>query len=125
VARRGRLAVVGIAALALAALYAGGALRLGQPAAPDPSAPLVRIVQANIDQKNKWRPENLPLIFSDYLRLSTQAGPAAPDIVVWPEGALPAVITDLIAPGSSYAAPFAASLAPGQTLMMGANRVEA
>src|SRR5690606_7891890 len=118
------LATAGVALAALAALYVGGAARLARPLAPDPAAPLIRIVQANVDQKNKWRPENLPLIFADYLRLSGGAGPARPDIVVWPEGALPAVVTDLIDPRSPYAAPLAASLAPGQTLMMGANRAE-
>src|SRR5690606_10023921 len=112
--RRGRLATAGAAALALAVLYAGGAARLARPLAPDPSAPLIRVVQANVDQKEKWRPENLPLIFSDYLRLSGGPGAARPDIVVWPEGALPAVVTDLIDPRSPYAAPLAASLAPGQ-----------
>src|SRR5690606_37513474 len=68
--RRGRLATAGVALAALAALYVGGAVRLARPLAPDPAAPLIRIVQANVDQKNKWRPENLPLIFADYLRLS-------------------------------------------------------
>jgi apolipoprotein N-acyltransferase len=44
-------------------------------------------------------------------------------VVVWPEGALPAVIDDLLAPGSPYVDRLGAGLRPGQTLMMGANRV--
>jgi len=45
--------------------------------------------------------------------------------VVWPEGALPAVIDDLLAPGSPYAPRLVAALEPGQTLLMGANRAQA
>jgi apolipoprotein N-acyltransferase len=44
--------------------------------------------------------------------------------VVWPEGALPAVIDDLIAPELPYAGALAAAIAPGQSLFMGANRVD-
>src|SRR5690606_17817847 len=113
---------VAIALAALAGLYGFGAARLAgaaEGAAAD--APLVRIVQADIDQKDKWRPENLPQIFADYLRLTTAPGPAEPQVVVWPEGALPAVIDDLLAPGSPYGPALAAALRPGQVLLMGAN----
>ncbi|MFA7647888.1 MAG: apolipoprotein N-acyltransferase [Phenylobacterium sp.] len=113
---------VAIALAALAGLYGFGAARLAgaaEDAAAD--APLVRIVQADIDQKDKWRPENLPQIFADYLRLTTAPGPAEPQVVVWPEGALPAVIDDLLAPGSPYGPALAAALRPGQVLLMGAN----
>jgi apolipoprotein N-acyltransferase len=85
---------------------------------------MVRVVQANIDQKEKWRPENLELIFETYVHLSRHRGPTPPDIVVWPEGALPAVVDDLLAPGSPYGPRLVAALNPGQTLLMGANRAE-
>ena len=78
-------------------------------------------MQANIDQKEKWRPENLPLIFSDYVRLTTRPAPATPQVIVWPEGALPAVFDDLVAPGSPYGPALAEALRPGQVLLMGAN----
>ncbi len=122
----GRTRIVGAVAMVatLAALYGFGALRLSDRLAVRTDAPLVRIVQGNIDQKEKWRPENLDMVFSTYVRLSTQGSKARPDIIVWPEGALPAVIDDLLAPGSPYAARLTDALAPGQTLMMGANRVE-
>ncbi|WP_309644622.1 apolipoprotein N-acyltransferase [Phenylobacterium sp.] len=119
--RRARFAAVGVALLALAGLYGAGAVRLADTPAPAADAPRLRIVQANIDQKDKWKPENLDAIVSTYVRLTRQGG-ATPAIVVWPEGALPAVIDDLLAPGSPYVDRLAGALAPGQTLMLGANR---
>jgi apolipoprotein N-acyltransferase len=121
---RPRALTLTFAAIALAGLYGFGFDRLGQAAPTPATAPLVRVVQANIDQKDKWRPENLQLIFDTYVGLTRRPGAARPDIVVWPEGALPAVIDDLLAPASPYAPRFRDALEPGQTLMMGANRVE-
>ncbi len=118
--RRGRVIAVGAAALALVGLYGAGAVRLGGAPGAAPDAPRIRIVQADIDQKDKWKPENLDQIVDTYVELSQRPGTV--DIVVWPEGALPAVIDDLLAPGSPYVDRFVGALAPGQTLLMGANR---
>jgi apolipoprotein N-acyltransferase len=85
------------------------------------------VVQANIDQKDKWKPENLAMVFDAYADLSdrpAQNGRGVPSVVIWPEGALPAVIDQLIQPGSAYAFKLRNLLQPGQTLLMGANRVE-
>jgi apolipoprotein N-acyltransferase len=123
--RRARAAALGLGLVALAGLYGFGAARLARAAPISPQAPLVRVVQADIDQKNKWRPENLNQIFATYLSLSDRTAARRPDVIVWPEGALPAVIDELIAPGLPYGPALSAALAPGQTLMMGANRAEA
>ncbi|MFM1958561.1 MAG: apolipoprotein N-acyltransferase [Pseudomonadota bacterium] len=120
VRRAARAAAVAIAFLALHAW--GQAWIAAAPAAP--SGPLVRIVQADIDQKTKWRPENLEGIFRTYLDLTARPSATPPALVIWPEGALPAVINDLLAPGSPWRAALAQALAPGQVLAMGANRVE-
>lgn len=112
--------------LALIGLFAGGAGRLAASArtAYAPDAPLIRIVQADIDQKEKWKAENLDQVFQDYVELTRSRGSGVPDVIVWPEGALPAVINDLIAPGSPYAPRLRDALRPGQHLLMGANRAE-
>lgn len=128
VGRRSRAAALGLALMALAGLYAHGHLRLrAAPAGPAiaADAPLIRIVQADIDQKDKWRPENLRMIFDAYAGLTRRQAAARPDIVIWPEGALPAVIDDLLAPQSIYGPLLRDTLAEGQTLLMGANRAEA
>ena len=121
-AQAGAMVATGVA---LIALYGGGAGRLAAARtiyAPD--APVLRVVQADIDQKEKWRSENLDQIFNTYAALTTQPAARRPDIIIWPEGALPAVINDLIAPGSLYGPRFREMIQPGQTLLMGANRAE-
>ncbi|HSV02351.1 MAG TPA: apolipoprotein N-acyltransferase [Phenylobacterium sp.] len=115
----------GVTMLALlAALYGFGAARLARVPPVSEAAPLIRVVQADIDQKNKWRPENLPTIFATYADLSRRPGAAHPDVVIWPEGALPAIIDELLAPGSPYAPRLRDLVDPGQTLIMGANRAQ-
>ena len=126
VRRTAQAAMMVAAGIGLTALYAGGAGRLA--AAPTATyakdAPVIRVVQANIDQKDKWKPENLGLVFSAYEDLTARHAARRPDIVIWPEGALPAVIDDLIAAGSPYAPRLRDAVQPGQVLLMGANRAE-
>lgn len=123
--RRSRMLPPAVAVVMLLSLFAFGVWRLSNAPPTSEGAPLVRIVQANIDQKEKWRPENLDAIIDAYVRLSQGSSDAPrPQIVVWPEGALPAVIDDLLAPGSPYADRLAGAVAPGQTLMLGANRAD-
>jgi apolipoprotein N-acyltransferase len=121
-AQAGMLVAGGVA---LTALYAGGAGRLA--AAPRPvfekDAPVLRVVQANIDQKEKWKPENLDEVFGAYLDLTARPAVRRPDIVIWPEGALPAVIDEFIA-DPAYGPRLRDAIRPGQTLLMGANRAE-
>ncbi|MDB5434916.1 MAG: lnt [Phenylobacterium sp.] len=124
IGRRTKAGALAVAAAVLAGLYAFGLDRLAHAAGPSAQAPVIRVVQADIDQKKKWRPENLGLVFDTYVGLTEHKGPVQPDIVIWPEGALPAVIDELIAPGSPYASRLRDAFAPGQTLLMGANHAE-
>jgi apolipoprotein N-acyltransferase len=115
---------LGLAALTLAGLWGFGAWRLSTAPKPAANAPMVRVVQANIDQKTKWKAENLDQIFHTYLDLTGRPAARTPDVVIWPEGALPAVIDDLMAPNSGFPTWLVATMAENQTLMMGANRAE-
>ena len=54
----------------LGGLYGFGLWRLDHAVGPRAGAPMIRVVQANIDQKDKWRPENLEQIFATYLDLT-------------------------------------------------------
>lgn len=127
VARLGRAVSMALAILALIGVYAAGGGRLAagsQASRVAAEAPIVRVVQANIDQKTKWKPENLEAVFAAYESLSRRPAARPTAMIIWPEGALPAVIDDLIAPGSPFLPRLRDLLAPGQTLLMGANRVE-
>jgi len=85
-ARAGGAAVL----VALAALWPLGAA-LTPDAAPAPGAPVVRLIQPNAPQHEKWHPDKVR-IFYDRQRAFSAAGDAPPDLVVWPETAVPALL---------------------------------
>lgn len=80
----------GAAGLAgLAALYLAGPLVGAAPEVPD-AAPVVRLVQPNAPQHEKWDPARIPVFFDRQLAF-TRAG-ARPDLIVWPETAVPVLL---------------------------------
>jgi apolipoprotein N-acyltransferase len=119
---RGRTAVVG-AVVALAGLYGFGAMRLAGAPPSDPRAPILRVVQADVRQESKYDPALFNSIVTRYLALTARAAPRRPDIVIWPEGAIPAAMEDYLAPGTWTRAAMVAALQPGQTLILGGYRV--
>ena len=75
------------AALAVAAMFAHGELRLGNaPPAETAGGSLLRLVQPNIPQSEKWRREDAAAHLQRLVRLAS-AGPV-PDAVIWPETAV-------------------------------------
>jgi apolipoprotein N-acyltransferase len=91
--RAGRVAV-GVAAGLLVALWIGGAVRLaGMPAEASATGPRLRVVQGAVDQASKWQRARAREHFERYLSLSRAPGRdgAVPDVVIWPETAVPAV----------------------------------
>jgi apolipoprotein N-acyltransferase len=123
-ARSGLAGGKGTAALALLFVlllglgYLWGERRLA--VAPHDSAGVrLRIVQANVDQAEKWRPENSVEIFDDYLDLTKSAGLDRVDIVIWPETAVPFFLDD--APDALLA--LGAALPEGTSLLVGSARL--
>ena len=55
--------------------------------------PVLRLIQPNIPQKEKWKLENRSWIFNRLLALTSQEDPVTPlddvDLVIWPESAIP------------------------------------
>lgn len=49
----------------------------------------VALLQGNVSQELKWDPEERDQILVDYKKLTRRAGRSKPDLVVWPEAALP------------------------------------
>jgi apolipoprotein N-acyltransferase len=122
--RRARLGVVCAAVLALAGLWGWGAARLAA-AEVRPTETRIRIVQANIPQTEKWREGALPGIVDAHVRLSRSPGLETVDVVVWPEGALPASLEylfDPLSPGAELGRRVPEAVLPGQHLFMGVSR---
>ncbi len=89
------LAASMLLALALGACWGERRLASAEPAS---TGLKLRIVQANVDQAEKWRPENSVEIFNDYLDLSKTGGGGGGlqgiAIVIWPETAVPFLLAD-------------------------------
>lgn len=122
--RKSRLGAAGAGVAVLLALHVFGVARLNQ-AVVVPGDMLIRIVQADVKQESKWTPEAYRSIVERYVNLTARPGNAQPDIVVWPEGALPSSFNDVFGPASGDGAAIARALQPGQTLLAGFARGEA
>lgn len=120
----GKAAVAGALAAATFGGWAWGAARLNAAPVAARDAPLVRVIQPNVDQKDKWRPENLDEIVATYVRLTTQPSARRPDIIVWPEASIPAAANNFLNPSSPQFRRIAGALQPGQILLLGAYRLE-
>lgn len=115
---KGTMALAGALVLLLGLGYVWGERRLA--GAPQASTDIrLRIVQANIDQADKWRPENSVEIFTDYLDLTNSGGLAGIDIVIWPETAVPFPLAD--SPDALLA--IDAILPEGSSLVVGSGRI--
>ena len=123
-AREGRpgkiAAATAVAGIAL--LFVFGAVRLGETPSPRQGAPMVRIVQANVDQKIKYDRRVFADIVRRYLTLTARPAARRPDVVIWPEGAIPAAIDDYLAPRTWTQDAIAQAMTPGQTLILGGYR---
>ena len=122
--RRNRLVATATALVVLALLAGFGALTLNGRA-PSSTGVRLRVVQANIDQEAKWTPESFRTIFETYTRLTAEPpkpGRAPPQVILWPEGAIPANAADYLAEGTWTRAALTDALRPGQILLMGAVR---
>ncbi len=109
------LAALLLVALGLGALW--GERRLAAATFAETGVRL-RIVQADIDQANKWRPENSVEIFNDYLDLTDSAGLDKINFVIWPETALPFFLADT----SEALTAIGDALPQGTSLLVGAAR---
>jgi len=112
-----------LAVLALAGLWSFGELRLRHAVAPEGRAPVVRIVQPDVPEQDKYSEDNVRSIFFRYVSLTAAPARRAPDIVVWSEGATPLSADDLLDPAKGWEELIRESLHPGETLMFGAYRL--
>lgn len=83
---------VATAAAVIAAVWLGGAVRLGGTATEMVPDVRLRIVQPNIAQHHKWRPELRAAHLTKLLKLSGGGGGGgakATNVIIWPETAAP------------------------------------
>jgi apolipoprotein N-acyltransferase len=86
--------------LAVAALCLGSALLYGQlllssmPTSSTPRPLSVALVQGNIPQPQKWDEAFREAIWKRYEQLTRQAAQARPDLIVWPETAVPGFLQE-------------------------------
>jgi apolipoprotein N-acyltransferase len=84
------------------------------------TGPLLRIVQPNVAQAEKWRPENRERELRKLLDLSRRDGFDKIAAVIWPETAVPFVVQ----PESPELPALAQAVPPGGYLLAGAARAE-
>ncbi len=118
-ARRLRWLPLAGAFCVLLAIWVGGQIRLGL--APDLGADetRIRVVQPNVEQAKKWRPEERLAIVERQVALSRAPGFEAIDHVIWPEAALPFFLPEASA---NLRRRIASAAPPGGFLVTGAPR---
>ncbi|MGC1302715.1 MAG: apolipoprotein N-acyltransferase [Caulobacteraceae bacterium] len=111
------------AALALAGLWGYGVVRLSSPPPPDASI-RIRIVQPGLKEEPVWTDDLFRERFERFLRQSAWPAAHPPDVVIWPEGAIPAPFNAYLARGTWTEEELADAFQPGQTLLNGGFRFE-
>jgi apolipoprotein N-acyltransferase len=106
------------AGLGLALLWAHGAWRLSLPEPPPVNDVRLRIVQPDVPQSAKWDPAEAERIVARLLAMSTAPG-RAPTHVIWPESAVPFLLTD----DAELRAWIGAAVPAGGALLTGAVRL--
>lgn len=87
----------GLAVALLAVVWAAGGWRLAQPDPQPERVTQIRLVQPNAAQHLKWMPGMQEVFFERMLAQTAAApapGTAVPDLIVWPETAVPWLLND-------------------------------
>ncbi|MGA9658375.1 MAG: apolipoprotein N-acyltransferase, partial [Asticcacaulis sp.] len=88
---------------------------------------IIRLVQPAIGQAAKWNRSNFSDLVDAYVSLSTappKAGQRVPDLIIWPEGALPVTWENLVDPDSWTRSVMSGLLQDNQSLIIGTTRQE-
>lgn len=116
-----RVVSAGLILVLTAGVWVYGAARLTDEAVPMEGGRL-RLVQPSIPQREKWEPEARARIWATLLGLTEAPGEdgTRPDLVIWPETAMPFVYRT----PSAAQYDIAGALGPGRTLVAGAITLE-
>lgn len=85
---------------------------------PAAGQPVVRLIQPNAPQHQKWDPDFMRVFFDRALR-ATRSGMAVPDLIVWPETAVPSPLNNSVNTRNAIA-----KSARGAPVVLGLNRYD-
>lgn len=117
-----RRRVVGYAGVVifLAAFVGLGWFIQGKPVVEDyGDGPIVRLIQPNADQNQKWDPAMMPIFYNRQVMLTAEVTDPPPDLIVWSEVAVPFLQDDPTAPFWEIA-----GAANGVPVILGAQRLD-
>ena len=80
------------------AVFYGAMIQSTLPGGDGRASPIVRLIQPNAGQRQKWDPEMIPVFYERQLELTRQTATPAPDLIIWPEVAVPFLLDDPDAP---------------------------
>lgn len=104
----------------LGGVWGYGAWRLAPPLpTPFPSV-TVRLLQPNAAQHLKWRPDMVPVFFNRQLAYTAADSTPAPDLIIWPETAVPYTLER-----ADTALDLIAEAAQGRPVLFGIQRLDA
>lgn len=106
------------AAAVLALIAVGGAVRMGASEVRWQDGVNLRLVQANIPQRLKWRPELREANLLQHVDMSVAAAEVSPTVVIWPETASTFVLDE----GGPAARLVGSAAPPGGVVLTGAPR---
>lgn len=93
--RTPQITFISILAISFISLSSWGLLRPDKTAVKQQGNPvIVRIVQPNVPQELDWQPEKAGKQFYDLIALTGSHAEKKPDIIIWPESALPLLLDE-------------------------------
>ena len=75
------------------ALWAVGAMQAAQPV-PEASGQIIRLIQPNAAQHLKWHPDHVMGFFERQEAYTAAAAERQPDLIIWPETSVPAMLAN-------------------------------
>lgn len=80
-------------------------------------APVLRLIQPNAPQDQKWDPDMIPVFFNRMVSYSAES--PVPDLILWPESAVPVLLED-----SAETLAYISEQAAGAPMLLGIQRSE-
>ncbi len=117
---RRRVAFAAIAIALTVGSWGIGQKLLNEPLTPRSDPLLVGMVQPNVDQSQKWKPELRNIHFNDLIEKTRALSEQGADVVIWPEAATPFPIAEM----ADARQIIAGALRPGGVVLAGGVRVD-